>query len=289
VTERLRRLMKALINKIVMPSLVDGPGSRIVIFFQGCNMNCMYCHNPETINVCNNCKLCVESCPVTALTIIDGKVQYNKTKCINCNSCIGICPNRSSPKVNWLSVEELLKIIETNKDFIDGITLSGGECTLQSEFIIELAEKIHSKYKFDLLLDTNGLIDKDRMFDLAKFVDGFMIDLKAYSDSTNRTITTKSNFQVKESINIASDSGKLLEVRLVLLEGINDDDDELEKYFIFIKNLNNYSNLKLIPFRSNGVKGLYENVKDYNPIKYDNILAKGREVLGDRIKSVNIY
>jgi pyruvate formate lyase activating enzyme len=182
-----------------------------------------------------------------------------------------------------------LKIIETNKDFIDGITLSGGECTLQSEFIIELAEKIHSKYKFDLLLDTNGLIDKDRMFDLAKFVDGFMIDLKAYSDSTNRTITTKSNFQVKESINIASDSGKLLEVRLVLLEGINDDDDELEKYFIFIKNLNNYSNLKLIPFRSNGVKGLYENVKDYNPIKYDNILAKGREVLGDRIKSVNIY
>lgn len=276
--------MKALINKIVMPSLVDGPGSRISIFFQGCNMKCIYCHNPETINVCNNCAICVDGCPVKALTIIDGEILYNETLCINCNSCINICPNLSSPKVHLLSVADLLKTIDKNKDFIDGITLSGGECTLQNEFIIELAQKIHVKYKLNLLLDTNGLIDKDKMAELALYVDGFMIDLKAYTESTNFSITTKSNLQVLESVNMASESGKLLEVRVVLLDGLNDADEELEIYFKFIKNLNNYSNLKLIPFRSNGVKGLYSNEKDYNSIKYDKILAKGREVLGDRIK-----
>lgn len=272
-----------------MPSLVDGPGSRISVFFQGCNMNCIYCHNPETINVCNNCGICVDGCPVKALTFIDDEVKYDEKLCINCNSCINICPNQASPKVKWLSVDELLKIIDANKDFVDGITLSGGECTLQSDFIIELAQKLHSKYKLDLLLDTNGLIETALMNELAINVDGFMIDLKAYSDSKNIKITTKSNLQVLQCIKTASESGKLLELRLVLLDGINDDDVELESYFNYVKNLNDYTTLKLIPFRSNGVKGQYSKEKDYNPTKYDKILANGRNVLGNRITSVKFY
>jgi pyruvate formate lyase activating enzyme len=281
--------MKALINKIVMPSLVDGPGSRISVFFQGCNMNCIYCHNPETIRVCNNCGICVDGCPVKALTLVNDEVKYEEKLCINCNNCINICPNQASPKVKWLNVDELLKIIEINKDFVDGITLSGGECTLQGEFIVELAQKLHRQFKLDLLLDTNGLIELDLMKELALNVDGYMIDLKAYSESENIQITTKSNLQVLECIKIASEAGKLLELRLVLLDGINDDEVELKSYFNFVKNLNDYTTLKLIPFRSNGVKGLYSKEKDYNPVKYDKILAEGRNVLGNRITSVKFY
>ncbi|PWX63734.1 glycine radical enzyme activase, partial [Clostridium perfringens] len=52
----------ALINKIIPFSCVDGPGNRMVIFFQGCNFKCLYCHNPETINKCISCGKCVENC-----------------------------------------------------------------------------------------------------------------------------------------------------------------------------------------------------------------------------------
>ena len=43
--------MKGIVNKIIPFSNVDGPGNRLSIFFQGCNFDCLYCHNPETIEV----------------------------------------------------------------------------------------------------------------------------------------------------------------------------------------------------------------------------------------------
>ena len=59
--------LTAKINKIIKFSNVDGPGNRMAIFFQGCNFNCEYCHNPEKINICKNCYKCVDGCATSAL------------------------------------------------------------------------------------------------------------------------------------------------------------------------------------------------------------------------------
>lgn len=67
----------ALVNKIIPFSCIDGPGNRTSIFFQGCNLKCTYCHNPETINKCVNCGKCVTVCPVNALDMNDNKVVWN--------------------------------------------------------------------------------------------------------------------------------------------------------------------------------------------------------------------
>ena len=40
--------MTGYINSIETMGLVDGPGIRFVVFMQGCNLRCIYCHNPET-------------------------------------------------------------------------------------------------------------------------------------------------------------------------------------------------------------------------------------------------
>ena len=73
--------MTAPVNKIIPFSCVDGPGNRTAVFLQGCNQNCLYCHNPETINLCRNCGACVKTCPAGALSMADGLVSYNYKVC----------------------------------------------------------------------------------------------------------------------------------------------------------------------------------------------------------------
>ena len=102
---------KALLNKIIPFSNVDGPGNRMAIFFQGCSFSCLYCHNPETISLCNNCGDCIKTCPVKALNLINNKVVWNEDKCINCDTCLKTCKNLSSPKVKEVDVDYLFNRI----------------------------------------------------------------------------------------------------------------------------------------------------------------------------------
>ena len=134
--------MKAPINRIIEFSNVDGPGNRMAIFFQKCPFRCLYCHNPETINFCINCQKCVAKCPVNALESIDGKVVWHKDKCVNCDTCIKTCEHMASPKISYMSVEEVMDKIIFEKDFIQGITVSGGECMENAEFLTALFKEV---------------------------------------------------------------------------------------------------------------------------------------------------
>ena len=90
--------MRVVVNKIIPFSSVDGPGNRTSIFLQGCNIDCKYCHNPETRKVCIHCGICVPGCPSKALSIDQsGKVRWNPSLCIDCDLCIHVCPHDSSP------------------------------------------------------------------------------------------------------------------------------------------------------------------------------------------------
>ena len=111
-------MTKGIVNKIIPFSAVDGPGNRTVIFLQGCNFDCLYCHNPETINFCNNCGICIETCEPKALSLINDKINWNTDICTQCDKCLDVCPSKSSPKTLYLSIEELFTEINKNKLFI---------------------------------------------------------------------------------------------------------------------------------------------------------------------------
>ena len=81
------------VNKIIPFSSVDGPGNRTAIFLQGCNINCRYCHNPETRAVCISCGTCDIECPKHAIIISSkGKFSIDKEKCVGCGICLSVCP-----------------------------------------------------------------------------------------------------------------------------------------------------------------------------------------------------
>ncbi len=205
---------KLIVNGIIKFSNVDGPGNRLTIFTQGCNIACVYCHNFETINFCGNCGHCVKTCPTGALQLEDKKVVYYKDKCVDCDQCIKVCEQSSSPKTQQYTVDELFEIISKYKAFLRGITVSGGECTLQAKVITKLFEKVKAETNLTCFVDTNGYFDLDSedMKALVEITDKFMVDIKAINNAENNA---EEIIKVKETNRNVENLKKLLNINKV--------------------------------------------------------------------------
>lgn len=244
-------IMKAKINKIIEFSNVDGPGNRLAIFFQGCPFQCLYCHNPETINICNNCGLCVKTCPVSALSKEGTFVVYDATKCIQCDECLKTCPNLASPKVREYTVEQVMEIILDNQAFIRGITVSGGECMLYGDFLLALFKQVRA-IGLSCLIDSNGAIYFKDHQELLAYCDGVMLDVKASDEKFHREITMSDNMIVMANMNYLLQLDKLFEVRTVLLPNYYQENKTTIK--AVCETINNKVNYKLIKYRPFGVR-----------------------------------
>lgn len=206
--------MRAPINKIIDQSFVDGPGNRTAVFFQGCNYHCAYCHNPETIHLCNNCGKCVETCPVHALSLADGKVVWDEELCCKCDTCLKTCPHLSSPRVKWMTADEVFEHIKRNAPFIKGISTSGGECTLYKPFLIELFTKVRS-IGLTALIDSNGSMDFEENKDLLDCCDGVMLDVKSTDIDEYHSLIGGDGTDILSKARYLASLGKLTEVRTV--------------------------------------------------------------------------
>lgn len=242
--------MPGVINKILNHSAVDGPGNRMVFFFQGCNFNCSYCHNPETINVCNHCGICVDHCNSKALELIDNKVEWNKTICSYCDKCIHVCPNSSSPKTEFLSVKELMLQIEKNRPFISGITISGGECTQQYNFVKALLKECKQR-NISAFIDTNLHLETEKLIALSHYFDKAMPDVKIYNNTDHKILTGQSNNLVFKNIELLLAKNKIYEIRTVVYPEF-DYKETVEKVSTLINKYNNKVIYKLIKFRPSG-------------------------------------
>ncbi len=248
--------MKAFVNHIIDSSFIDGPGNRTVIFFQGCNFNCKYCHNPETINECIHCGQCVPGCPTGALSLVDDKVVWDEGKCIDCGACYKNCPYSASPRVKAMTVEAVMDHVKGNMPFIRGITVSGGECSLQRDFLVELF-KAAKALRLTTLMDSNGGLPIAEDQELMAVTDGVMLDLKGSDPGFHLELTGHSNEPVlKNAVELAKQN-KLTEVRTVVLHNnpfsrqTVKDTGELLSPYIQGKGVT----YKLIKFRPIGVRG----------------------------------
>lgn len=241
------------INKIIPFSNVDGEGNRMAIFLQGCNYNCLYCHNPETINRCVNCGQCVPECPVGAIDMVHGQVEYDIDKCVNCDKCVSTCEKNSSPKISKLTVPELMEKIEKVKFFISGITVSGGECSLQSDFLIELFTEV-KKLGLTTFMDTNGSTKIYENKELLAVTDKTMIDLKAFNSDENKMLTGVDNETVIRNIKELGAMDKIYEIRTVVVPGILDNKHTVDEGSKLIASINPEIQYKLIKYRPMGVR-----------------------------------
>jgi pyruvate formate lyase activating enzyme len=245
--------MKALVNKILPFSSVDGPGNRSIVFFQGCNFDCLYCHNPETINICNNCGICINSCNYNCLTLESKEIKYDKNNCKSCDYCLKGCKTSSSPKVMEMSVEELVNEILKHKMFISGITVSGGECTLQRDFLVEFFREI-KKTGLSIFVDTNGSYDFSNDTELIDLIDSVMLDIKSFKSKEHKFLTGMDNEIVLKNAKYLGSIGKLYEVRTVIVPDILDNEYNVDNISKLVSSIDKNIRYKIIKYRPIGVR-----------------------------------
>ena len=246
-------MIKGLVNRIIPFSSVDGPGNRTAIFLEGCNFNCSYCHNPETINVCNSCGECLSACHYNALKIKNSNVVWNPKACSKCDECLKYCKRNSSPKALNMTVDEVIGEIYKNKSFISGITVSGGECTLQSEFLIDLFKEVR-KMNLTCFVDTNGSVPLWEHKELVDVMDMAMVDIKSYDNEEHKRLTGMENTTVIENVKYLAKLNKIYEIRTVIVPEVLDNYNNVDKISRLIAILNPDIRYKLIKYRQVGVR-----------------------------------
>ncbi len=266
------------INKIIDLSTVDGPGLRTSVFVQKCNIHCLYCHNPETQQLCSNCGECVSKCPSKALSFQNHKIIWDKTKCIGCDQCILTCPNHSSPKIEYLTSSEVYERIKKNVGFIRGITVSGGECALYPSFLKELFT-FAKKDRLSCLRDSNGRVDYSLYQDLRNLCDGIRLDIKSWDTNVFERLTGYPNELMKKNLKYLDSINKIEEVRIVYVPGYVDAKACLDGIKSAIEEDHVSSiRIKLITFRNNGVKGILSSHPSPTKDERNELEAYGRSL-----------
>ncbi len=253
---------KAIISDIKRFAVHDGDGIRTTVFFKGCPLKCVWCHNPESLsferqlayyqNKCINCGECVGACPNNAHSMVDSIHFFERDLCSACGKCAEECLGSALTLYGKeVTVEELLPLLLEDKEFYEtsgcGVTLSGGECLCQADFCAELLERLKEK-GINTAVDTCGFVSKESIDKILPFTDIFLYDIKAIDEEVHIKCTGQSNKQILDNLKYICSLGKAVEIRIPYVPNYND--NQIEKIASFLKEFKNIKKVKILPYHN---------------------------------------
>ncbi len=259
------RERSALILEIRGNSLDDGPGIRSVVFFKGCPLSCLWCHNPESKRVsveiahdameCVGCGSCISVCAEGALSKKNARF-IDRARCTLCFKCTEVCPSGALSRVGReMPVDEVLREALRDKPFFDtsggGVTLSGGEPAMHMEYAARLLRALKEN-GVHTLIETCGYFEFGEFETmLLPYLDTVYFDVKIIDSRRHRAYTGAGNERILENLQglhrIAAGSSFSLLPRTPLVPGITDTEENLEGIARFLRGLGMRS-VMLLPY-----------------------------------------
>ncbi len=258
-------MVRGLVFSVQRFCLHDGPGIRTVVFLKGCPLRCVWCHNPESQLPrpellfddlrCIGCLRCVKACPKGAIEF-EGKVFIEDTKCNACGLCERACPTGALAICGkWVSAEEVMDEILRDKVFYEksggGLTISGGEPTLQPEFALELCGLAKSN-GISVALETNGFCDSTTFCRILDSVDLVLFDFKAVDGSKHVALTGAPNTPILNNLRLAVAKEANVIVRIPVVPGVNVSREEFDRFSELMAEIG-IKRVDLLPYHKLGV------------------------------------
>lgn len=222
-------------------SVSDGPGIRTTVFFKGCPLRCIWCHNPESY-------------------IMEPQVMFHKEQCIQCGMCktdIALCPIGARKLVGYkAAVEEVLAEILEDRFFFEssggGLTLSGGEPMAQPAFALALA-KAAKENGLHVCMETSGFCSREHLMQIQPYVDLFLYDYKATGENEHLAFTGVSQERILQNLFLLDELGANITLRCPMIPEHNMTDEHVEGIIQVASRLNHLSEIHLEPYHNIGI------------------------------------
>lgn len=247
-------------------SLNDGPGIRTVVFFKGCPLDCVWCHNPEskTLNKelsfmkekCFLCGKCTEICMKSVHSIKDGLHYIDREKCLCCGHCAQICPSSSLEVFGKkYTIDEVMEdIAKDDIFFVDGggVTFSGGEPFMQFDALYELLIRCKEK-GYSTCIETSGFTNTEDILRASEYTDIFLFDFKESNKEHHKRYVGVDNTLILYNLSALDGVNAHVVLRCPIIQGINDREDHFEEIARLANKYRSIKSVEFMPYHPLGI------------------------------------
>lgn len=256
--------MNSLIFDIQRFSIHDGPGIRTVVFFKGCNLQCPWCQNPESMafkpelayyaDKCINSRDCAVVCPTKAISFSNG-FTINRELCNGCGKCADACSADALKIIGKeYSTSDVMKEIMSDVDYYitsgGGVTFSGGEPTLHFDFLNKML-RLCKEQSLHTNIETNGFFSWEKMEQLLPFLDLIYFDLKIMDEESNRAIIAGDSKRIISNMKKLIAHAAPVEFRIPLIPGFTASENNITS-IVDLLNECGVKNIHLLPYHNMG-------------------------------------
>ena len=289
----------AMIFNIQRFSVNDGPGIRTTVFFKGCPLSCIWCHNPEShrrepelmynTQKCIGCTACASVCEHGGHTFEENHVHtLERVDCISCGACAGVCPTKAVEMVGYEeTVENILKEVLSDKVFYDqsggGLTISGGEPLYQPKAAAALSHAA-KEAGIHVAIETCGFASASVVREVAKWVDLFLFDYKAPA-SVHEKLTGVPQKPILDTLALLAALDKEIILRCPIIPDCNDTDEHFDDITALAKQYTNITEVHLEPYHPLGISKSEQLGKT---IRYSNRSFLDSHKLDEQLKKMTI-